>query len=303
MRILIVGKKGQLGQHLVEKKINIEVLLALDLVAVDLDEIDITEPLQVNKLVQQFKPNIIINAAAYTAVEQAEHDIAQTFNVNGNGVRFLAQAAATVGAIMIHISTDYVFDGKKAQPYTEMDTCSALNVYGKSKLAGEREVVAHCQQHIIIRTAWLFSEQSHNFVSTMLKLSQTHCELNIVDDQVGGPTYAGDLADMIIAIVNKIERKQALEWGTYHYSGWPYVSWFQFAQAIFNQAYEQKVIVQLPKVFAISTELYPSKVSRPANSRLDCTKMAKCFDISMSDWQAALPNVIKSLANSDQLTI
>lgn len=293
MRILVVGKNGQLGQHLVKK-----LTLENEVFAVDSQELDITDKLAVDTHVLQCYPDIIINAAAYNGVEQAENEIEQAFQVNKEGVSFLAQAAKDIGAVIIHISTDYVFDGNKAVPYKESDDAFPQNIYGKSKLAGEGEVIQICPQHLIIRTAWLFSEQPHNFVGTMLKLGLTHDELSIVNDQWGGPTYAGDLANAIAHIVEQFKQTGTLDWGVYHFSGWPHVTWYQFAECIFDQAYEQKIIAKLPILCAISTEMYPSNVSRPANSKLDCTKLEKHFNIAMSDWSKALPKVIDELGES-----
>ncbi|MCL1127938.1 dTDP-4-dehydrorhamnose reductase [Shewanella surugensis] len=296
MRILIVGKNGQLGRHLVEKLNCLAVICA-----VDIQELDISDQLAVNNRVQQDQPDIIINAAAYTAVEQADNEVEQAFKVNNDGVKFLAQAAKNIGAVIIHISTDYVFDGSKILPYSEMDAALPQNVYGKSKLAGEGEVIQICPEHIIIRTAWLFSEQSNNFVSTMLKLGQKHNELSIVDDQWGGPTYAGDLADAIVHIVEQFKQAGTVDWGVYHFSGWPHVTWYQFAQIIFNYAYEQKMINKVPKLLSISSKAYPSNVNRPVNSRLNCTKIKERFGIDMGDWAKALPHVIEQLIDKDPM--
>jgi dTDP-4-dehydrorhamnose reductase len=204
---------------------------------------------------------------------------------------YLAKIAEKLNAVLIHVSTDYVFDGLQNKPYTENDIPAPKNVYGNSKLKGELAVQTFCKKHIIIRTSWVFSEYGNNFVKTMLRLAEQKNELSVVADQVGGPTYAGDIAAAIKNIINKIGTSTSIPWGIYHYCGSPYVNWFEFSETIFRAAIDQKVITKAPILKAIKTESYPTPAKRPAFSKLDCSKIASVFDISVSDWQSALNNL------------
>ncbi|WP_299007618.1 dTDP-4-dehydrorhamnose reductase [uncultured Shewanella sp.] len=287
MRVLVVGKKGQLGSHLFRL-----LKLSPTLDVIDIPECDITNTLAINHIMDQCRPDVIVNTAAYTAVEQAETEQDIAFDVNHKGAALLAQAAKDIGAILIHMSTDYVFDGENKHAYEENDAAYPQNIYGKSKLAGETAIIHTCPKHIIIRTAWLFSEQDNNFVSTMLKLARDRDELSIVDDQRGGPTYVGDLANLILHILMQCQQLERRHWGVYHFSCFPYVTWYQFAQQIFKQAHALKIIDKIPRLVPISSQEYPSNVNRPANSTLDCAKIKRNFGIEMSDWSKALPKVI-----------
>ncbi|WP_299493832.1 dTDP-4-dehydrorhamnose reductase [uncultured Shewanella sp.] len=294
MRVLIVGKKGQLGSHLFHK-----LKEHTELYVIERSEFDICDSTIVDKVIEQCRPDLIINAAAYTAVEQAEIEKEKAFEVNHKGAYFLARAANQQGAIIIHISTDYVFDGSNKHAYKENDVAAPQNSYGMSKLAGEEAIINTCIKHIIIRTAWLFSEQDNNFVSTMLKLGRDRDKLHIVSDQWGGPTYAGDLANAIIHVIKQVKQAGILDWGVYHFSGFPCVNWYQFAQHIFQQAHAQKKIDKIPCLVPISSQDYPSTVIRPANSTLDCAKIKRHFSIEMSDWSKALPQVIEQFINKE----
>ena len=189
---------------------------------------------------------------------------------------------------MLHISTDYVFDGQATQPYTETDATAPQGVYGQSKLAGEQAVLAACSRSIILRTAWVFGEHGHNFVKTMLRLGRERDSLGIVSDQHGAPTYAGDIAAALLHIAHHITQGKPTEYGIYHFSGKPYVSWYQFAEAIFQQAQQQGILANTPQLFAIATPDYPTPAKRPANSCLQLDKIQQAFGISPSDWQQAL---------------
>ncbi|WP_075989066.1 dTDP-4-dehydrorhamnose reductase [Vibrio fluvialis] len=286
MRVLITGCNGQVGHCLTERLKSKAVILALDH-----QGLDITQQQAVLNTVSDFKPDYIINAAAHTAVDRAEQEVELANAINHDGPHYLAQAAQQVNAVLLHISTDYVFGGDAAQPYLETDKTGPQGVYGQSKLGGERVVAQSCDKHIIMRTAWVFGEHGNNFVKTMLRLAQTRDELNIIGDQFGGPTYAGDIADALIAMIEYIEQGQVPEWGIYHFAGLPYVSWFQFAEKIFQRAENKGVLAKLPRINAIPTSAYPTPAKRPANSRLDCSKIANQFGINPSDWITALDNI------------
>ncbi|MDE1223762.1 dTDP-4-dehydrorhamnose reductase [Vibrio aestuarianus] len=294
MKVLITGCLGQVGHCLTEQlhsRSNVELL------ALDRDDLDITDRGMVLECVRQFNPDIIINAAAHTAVDKAEGDVELSYAINRDGPQFLAQAAQNVGAALLHISTDYVFTGNKEGEYGEVDLAEPQSVYGQSKLAGEQAVIAACDKYIILRTAWVFSEHGNNFVKTMLKLAQTRDELGIIGDQVGGPTYAGDIATALIQVADVMYMKSHLGEsceaisGIYHFSGSPHVSWYEFAKVIFAAASEHQVLSFLPKVNEITAAQYPLPAPRPANSKLNCQKINDVFNITPSNWQKALQRI------------
>ena len=287
MRILITGKNGQVGSCLVDL---LEAQTALTFLALDREELDITDPVQVNKIVNEFQPDIIINAAAYTAVDKAEQETELANAINRDGPYNLAHAASNINAAIIHISTDYVFDGNSAERYNELDVTAPQGQYGRSKLAGEQAVAQACPNHIILRTAWVFGERGNNFVKTMLRLAKTRDSLGVVVDQFGGPTYAGDIASAILNIAKQIYADNHA-YGIYHFSGFPYVSWHAFTEKIFEIALEQHLLVKPIKVIPITTLEYPTPAKRPVNSRLNCDKINHVFGIQQSDWQTALKQI------------
>ncbi|MEZ8612205.1 dTDP-4-dehydrorhamnose reductase [Vibrio sp. 10N.239.311.D11] len=288
MRILITGCHGQVGSSLTEQLANHE---NTEVLALDREHLDITSQDAVNAAVAEFKPSIIINAAAHTAVDKAEEEVDLSYAINRDGPKYLAQAAQSVGAAILHISTDYVFEGNKAGEYGETDTTNPQGIYGKSKLAGEIAVAQACDKHIILRTAWVFGESGNNFVKTMLRLGANRDALSIVGDQFGGPTYAGDIAGALIQIAKRITQGDAVDYGVYHYSGLPHVSWFDFADAIFDVAAEQGVLAKKPSLTSITTDQYPTTAKRPSNSRLSNEKIIQGFSVEASNWKAALNNI------------
>lgn len=286
LKVAVTGANGQLGYQLIKKltgKIN---LLALDKAA-----LNIANSTQVTQILSAFAPDVIINAAAYTAVDKAEQEPELAKAINETGPENLAKIAAQLGAVLIHVSTDYVFDGSCDIPYVEADATNPQSMYGLTKLLGEQAITKYCAKHIIIRTAWVFAEHGNNFVKTMLRLAQSRPELGVVADQIGGPTYAGDIADAIISIVSQLNSSSEQRFGLYHYSGAPYVSWHQFACSIFAQAEKQLLIEQVPKVNAITSAQYPTPAKRPAFSKLNCDKIQQSFGVTPSNWQAALNNL------------
>jgi dTDP-4-dehydrorhamnose reductase len=288
MRILITGCHGQVGSSLTEQLASHE---NTEVLALDREHLDISNQDAVNAAVAEFKPSIIINAAAHTAVDKAEEEVDLSYAINRDGPKYLAQAAQSVNAAILHISTDYVFEGNKAGEYVETDTTNPQGVYGKSKLAGEIAVAEACDKHIILRTAWVFGESGNNFVKTMLRLGEKRDALSIVGDQFGGPTYAGDIAGALIKISKRITQSDSVEYGVFHYSGLPHVSWFDFADVIFDVAVEQGSLVKKPNLTSITTDQYPTPAKRPSNSRLSTDKITQGFDVEASDWQAALNNI------------
>lgn len=286
MRVMITGCKGQVGSCLVEQLQSIAEVLA-----VDRAELDITNEVAVKSTVVTFKPDVIINAAAHTAVDKAEDEVDLSYAINRDGPKFLAEAAHDCNATILHISTDYIFSGDKDGVYDELDPTSPQGVYGKSKLAGEQAVINACPRHVILRTAWVFGENGNNFVKTMLRLAKTHDTLGVVGDQFGGPTYAGDIASALVTIAQTIYNGDSNKFGLYHFSGLPHVSWSQFAQTIFDKAIEQGELNKSPTVNSITTADYPTPAKRPANSKLDTTLITNKFAINASDWKLALSNI------------
>ena len=288
MKILITGSYGQVGSCLVRQ---LQAMSDVEFMAVDREELDITDKAQVDFVVREFGPDVIINAAAHTAVDKAEQEVELSYAINRDGPKNLAEAAQQIGAAILHISTDYVFAGDKEGCYVEADPVAPQGVYGQSKLAGEIEVVKACERHIILRTAWVFGEQGNNFVKTMLRLAQTRDTLGVVSDQFGGPTYAGDIASTLITIAKAIIENNNDAYGVYHYSGLPHVNWCDFAKIIFKKSVDQGCLEQAPVVNAIRTEDYPTPAKRPANSKLDTSLIKEKFCIEASNWHAVLNNI------------
>lgn len=288
MRVLVTGCKGQVGHCLVEILSNAE---NVALLAVDREELDITKQESINEAVNAFKPTIIINAAAHTSVDKAEQEVELSYSINRDGPKFLAEAAQRIGATILHISTDYVFEGNKEGEYVEDDATNPQGVYGASKLAGEIAVAEACDNHVILRTAWVFGKYGNNFVKTMLRLAESRDELSIVGDQVGGPTYAGDIAKVLVEIAKHVSNAKPVEYGVYHFSGLPHVSWYEFADRIFDNAVEQGILNHKPILSNITTEQYPTPAKRPNNSKLSTAKITDAFAIKTSNWQAAIANI------------
>ncbi|MEI7266427.1 dTDP-4-dehydrorhamnose reductase [Pectobacterium versatile] len=281
MRILLTGANGQLGRCFQDR-----LPAEWEILATDSAELDITEIEHVERTVKQFKPDAIVNAAAYTAVDKAESEPELAAKINVTGPENLAIVASKQGIRLVHVSTDYVFDGNATEPYSEDSATNPLSVYGKTKLAGEQAVAKASPEAIIVRTAWVFSEYGNNFVKTMLRLGKERDTLSIVNDQRGCPTYAGDLAQAIISLLDK-----NAEGGIYHYCGDKEVSWYEFANTIFEMAKQQGVIDKVPLVTAIMTEQYPTPARRPQYSSLSCEKIKGLY-ITLSDWKRALKKTI-----------
>ena len=245
-----------------------------------------------------FRPDVIINSAAYTAVDKAESEAPAALALNRDGARMLAEAAAKRGAAIIHISTDYVFDGSKPAPYLEDDPTGPINVYGWSKLEGEQAVVGANARHVIARTSWVYSPTGANFVKTMLRLAGERKELRIVDDQIGNPTYAPHLAKALLQIARSVlEDEPGQRWGTYHLAGAGTVSWCGFAREIFRVS--ATLGGPSADVAPIATADYPTPARRPANSRLDCSKAESTFGVVLPDWRAGVHDcVVRLLAKS-----
>jgi len=292
MKLLIIGSKGQLGSELViECKRNDFSFLALDL-----PEFNITDSPQVKKTLADFMPSIVINASAYTNVDMAETEPKMAYTVNSDGPANLAVSCDKNRIPIIHISTDYVFDGSKGQPYAESDPVSPLGIYGKSKEKGESKLRSVLKQHIILRTSWLYSAYGNNFVKTMLKLGKEKEIIKVVSDQYGCPTCAADLAEAVVDISKQITQNFKIAWGTYHYCGLGITTWHEFAKAIFEIA-SQYQNYKVSSVEAITTAQYPTKTKRPAFSALDCGLFKKHFGINIKPWQESLEKTIERILN------
>ena len=286
-RILITGGSGQVGHCL---KAQLEGYAELSVP--DSTALNIADRRSVRQVVETFRPDYIINAAAYTAVDKAESDAERAFAVNRDGASHLAEAAEAAGAAMLHISTDYVFDGAGGAPYDEAAQTAPQNIYGASKLVGEQAVLAACRRAVVMRTSWVFGAHGQNFVKTMLRLGRERDSLGIVADQYGAPTAAADIAAALITIVRRHTPEQLAERaGIYHYCGSPYASWFEFAETIFAEAAAQGVLAKIPAVKPIATADYPTPAKRPADSRLDCGKIRVVFGIGPCDWHSALSDL------------
>jgi len=284
MKLLITGAGGQLGVELTRFASGYEVL------AVDRDGLDITGSDAVMNCMNDFQPDAVINAAAYTAVDRAESDVEAAFAVNRDGAANLARACERAGILLTHVSTDYVFDGSKTGAYVEEDLVAPLGAYGESKLAGEQAVQMNCSRHIILRSSWVFSSHGQNFVKTMLRLGAERDELGIVADQHGCPTSAAELARGIFAVLNTQLNDD--HWGVYHFCQPEQTTWLSFANAVFDSAREQGIDLSVKKVNAIATEDYPTPAARPANSVMDCSRFESTFDFTIRPWGGSLAEVI-----------
>jgi dTDP-4-dehydrorhamnose reductase len=295
MKVLVTGANGQVGWELSKSGARKD----FDILALDRTTLDITDQSAVSKTVSGSMVSLVVNAAAYTAVDQAESEPEVAFSVNRDGPAYLASACAEAGIPLIHISTDFVFDGKKEGPYLESDQISPLNVYGKSKAAGETAVSERLREHIILRTSWVYGVQGRNFVKTMLLLGRERDVVQVVEDQYGGPTYAADLGDAIMHIASRMREKRDISWGTYHYCGRGVTSWHGLAQEIFSLA-NHYTSLKVKRVQAIRTADYPTPAKRPLNSALDCSLVEKTFNIHPKPWRESLAHMIKMLFSAER---
>jgi dTDP-4-dehydrorhamnose reductase len=295
MTILIFGSGGQLGYELMRQA------EARDLAVrgLDLPQTDITEIKHVKNAFAQHRPELVINAAAYTNVDAAESEIQLASAVNRDGPANVARLSFENNIPLIHVSTDYVFDGTKGSPYRETDPTSPIGVYGQSKAEGEIALRSVIRDHIILRTAWLYGSHGRNFVKTIMKLAREKEEIRVVSDQYGSPTSAADLAEAILTISGVIVKRAAVRWGTYHYCGKGVTSWYEFSRTILD-IYRQYEDVKTERIVAIATADYPTPARRPAYSALQCDLIEQNFGISTRPWRSSLKKTIhKILSGSD----
>jgi dTDP-4-dehydrorhamnose reductase len=275
MTILVFGRTGQVASELKARA---------NVVAVGRDVVDLFDPGSCAAYMVALRPEAVINAAAYTAVDRAEED-PRAFVVNADAPAAMANSAAALNIPFVHISTDYIFNGTGVAAWAPQDTPDPINVYGKSKLAGEIAVRAAGGPHAILRTSWVFSAHGANFVKTMLRLSDTRDKVSVVSDQIGGPTPAAAIADACLKIARDLIA-EADKTGTYHFSGLPAVSWADFARAIYATSRRSVFVADIP------ASSYPTSAARPANSRLDCSSLLAQFGIHQPDWRKGLADAL-----------
>lgn len=296
LRYLITGREGQVVRSLIEQ-CRLEKNTDIDLIPVGRPAFDLAKTETIKSAIDEIKPDIIISAAAYTAVDQAEADEATARHVNAAGPRALAQAASLHGIPIIHLSTDYVFDGTKTAPYTEADPVAPLGIYGHSKLEGEEYILEAWDNVAILRTAWVYSPFGKNFVKTMLRVAENRDTLNVVDDQIGNPTSALDIADGILAVAANLLSSPALELrGVFHMTGRGDASWADFAEEIFDVSKQGGGPVAT--VQRIRTADYPTPAKRPPNSRLNNNKLQSTHGIKLPEWQISTRDVVTHLVKS-----
>jgi dTDP-4-dehydrorhamnose reductase len=286
--VLVFGARGQIGRELVRRSAP----PGFSIVGLSREQADISDPNTVDRAVRQYLPHVIVNAAAYTAVDKAETEPELAFAGNERGPRHLALAAREVAATLVHLSTDYVFDGKKLQPYTEDDPVAPINVYGRSKEAGERAVRETLPSHVIVRTSWVYAAHGHNFLKTMLYKARERDLVRVISDRHGAPTAAADIAKAIFDLLPRTGESRA-RFGTFHLTNSGQTTWHGFAELIFAALSQRKWSV--PRLEAISTADYPTAARRPPMSVLDCGKIAQIYGIALRPWQEAVNETLDDL--------
>jgi dTDP-4-dehydrorhamnose reductase len=282
MRVAVTGANGQVATSLRERAGP-----DIEIITLSRPHVALEDRESVLARVATARPDVIINAAAYTAVDKAETDEELAMRVNGAGAGHVAEAAASVGAPLLHLSTDYVFDGRLERPYREDDPTGPTGVYGRTKLAGEKRVAENCRNSAVLRTAWVYSPFGVNFVRTMLRLNETRDEVGVVADQRGSPTSALDIADALLAIARQMRENDSPEFrGVFHLTGAGEATWADLAEVVFAEAYARGR--RLTHVKRIVTVDYPTPARRPANSRLDNAKLLRVYGLALPDWRASL---------------
>ena len=286
MRLLVTGADGQVGWELRRSLTPLGEVIAMDRNACDL-----SRPQDLSRIIREARPDIVVNAAAYTAVDKAEEEEALATMINGAAVGVIAEEARKLGALLIHYSTDYVFDGTKEVPYTEDDAPHPINAYGRSKLAGERAIEQCNGDYLILRTSWIYAARGRNFLNTVLRLARERDELRIVADQIGAPTWAREIADVTASVARQARQeheKSDFASGVFNVTAAGETSWFGFAQAIIDYAMSAKAGGNRPKIHPISSLEYPTAAARPKNSRLAGDRVGRRFGIALMDWNSAL---------------
>jgi dTDP-4-dehydrorhamnose reductase len=289
LRLVVTGAHGQVVRSLIERAPD-----GVEVIALGRPRLDLADPASIRDAFASETADVVVNAAAYTAVDKAEAEEALATRINGEGAGLVAQAARALGAPIIQLSTDYVFDGSLDRPYREEDPVNPLGAYGRSKLAGEEAVAAANPRCVILRTAWVYSPFGANFVKTMLRLGQTRSEVRVVADQRGSPTSALDIADAVLLIAHRMLAAPGPEkYGVFHMTGGGEASWAEFAKAVFARA--QALGRPAVNVVPIATAEYPTPARRPANSRLDGARLERDYGIALPDWRLSLKPVVARL--------
>ena len=288
-RVLVTGGGGQVGRELALR----DGLAGLQVIAEPRTGLDVTDTASVRRALDRHRPDAVINSAAYTAVDRAETEQDAAFAVNEGGAAILARECARRGIALIHLSTDYVFDGSGSRPYLESDPPNPVGVYGRSKLAGERAVADLLERHVVMRTSWVYAAHGANFVRTMLRLAGERDVLQVVDDQHGAPTWAGDVATATLCVAGRILDQGFADWGTFHYTARGRTSWHGLAQTIVERA--ATVTGRRPRVDPVPTSAWPTAAHRPANSSLDCSRIDRLVGPERPQWTASLSRVLDGL--------
>jgi len=292
--VLVTGANGQLGQSF--RWLAPEALVdGIKLIFTERAALDVADADAVARFLAANPVRAVVNAAAYTAVDRAESEPAVATRANALGPEVLAQACRARSIALLHVSTDYVFDGYKTEPYTELDPTHPLGVYGRTKLEGEQRVQAADPDALILRTGWVFSQFGHNFLKTMLKLGAERASLAVVADQRGGPTYAPSIVRILIRLIRRRLDGDSLAGGVYHFGGFPHVSWHEFAQAIFVEAVRFGLLTRAPEVRPITTAEYPTAAVRPRNARLSTARLARLLEGLGNDWRPGLAAALAEL--------
>lgn len=296
MKILLLGKNGQVGWELQRSLAPLGELIALDRHSVDGLCGDLCDLDAVRATIRKIKPDVIVNAAAYTAVDKAESDVEQAFLVNGHASKVLAEEAEALDAWLVHYSTDYVFNGQGSSPWQETDDVAPLNQYGKSKLAGEQAIIASGCKHLIFRTSWVYGARGNNFAKTMLRLAKDRETLNVIADQIGAPTGADLIAD-VTALAVRQGRQQPQLSGLYHLVASGEVSWHGYASHVIAFAQTNGEQLAVTAVSPIDTAAYPTPAKRPLNSRLNTQKLRDNFSLHLPDWQSGVNRMLREVLN------
>lgn len=294
--ILLTGAKGQTARDIIlsaRKE-------GIPLVSFDRKGLDITDISEVSERIDAVKPSLVINGAAYTAVDRAEEEKGRAFAVNRDGPANLALCCKRAGIPLIHISTDYVFDGEKEGAYMETDRPNPSGVYAMSKWEGEEAVKNALDRHLIVRVSWVFGYYGHNFVHTILKTGQELGSLRVVADQYGCPTFTGHIAGVLLALSQKIKIGGDIPWGTYHYCDRPVTNWCDFTRVIFDRAHSRGLVSKIPEITPIPGSEYKTPVKRPSNSALDCSKIRERFNIYQRSWKDGLDTFFETMERENQ---
>jgi len=289
MKVLLFGAGGQVGSDCAQALVD----AGYDVYALTRQDADFSKAQSAANKVDELKPDIVINACAYTAVDKAEDEKALADSVNHQSVAGMASACESLAIPLIHLSTDYVFDGESKMPYCEDDNVNPLGVYGATKLAGEKAIQQNVSRYIILRTSWVFGEHGNNFVKTMLRVGATRNELKVVDDQFGRPSYVGDIVDTLLFFVARYQTDKSLPWGVYHCCSEGQTSWHGFAQTIFELALECGLISAKPKVLPIPSIEYPTPAPRPAFSVLATDKLSRVMGGALPHWREGLSKFLQ----------